>query len=352
VIATFDALGIEVYATCPPSTDVDADRYVERVVDVARWSERHGCRGILVYTDGRLVDPWLVSHVIVQHTARLAPLVAVQPLYMHPYTAAKMVASFAFLHRRRLDLNMVAGGFKNDLASLADPTDHDERYTRLTEYSAVIQRLLAGGPPLTFEGRFYRLDRVRLTPPLAPELMPGFFVSGSSPAGRAAARAIGAVAVQYPEPAGVEEPADCRRAEDPGGDDVDGRSGVRIGIVARRTEAEAWRVAWERFPADRQGQLTHELAMKVSDSSWHHKLSAHDAAAGRWWLHPFKNYKTFCPYLVGAYEAVADELARFVVAGRRTFILDIPPDEDELGHTARAFGDALTIAATAAEVRA
>jgi alkanesulfonate monooxygenase len=343
VSATFDALGLEVYATCPPSTDVDADGYVERVADVARWSERHGCRGILVYTDGRLIDPWLVSHVIVQHTARLVPLVAVQPLYMHPYTAAKLVASFAFLHRRRLALNMVAGGFKNDLASLADATEHDDRYARLTEYSMVVQRLLASGAPVTFEGRFYRLDRVRLTPPLAPELMPGFFVSGSSPAGRAAARAIGAVAVQYPEGAGIED----------GGDAAEGRSGVRIGIIARPSEDAAWRAAWERFPADRRGQLTHELAMKVSDSSWHRRLSGPDAEArGRFWLHPFKNYKTFCPYLVGAYETVADGLARFIVAGRRTFILDIPADEDELGHTARAFGHAVVVAAAAAEVRA
>jgi alkanesulfonate monooxygenase len=343
VIAAFDALGIDVFATCPPSTDGDAEGYVAQVIDTARWSERHGCRGILVYTDGRLVDPWLVSHVIVEHTTRLAPLVAVQPLYMHPYTAAKLVASFGFLHRRRVDLNMVAGGFKNDLAGLADATEHDDRYARLTEYSVVMQRLLAGGAPVTFEGRFYRLDRVRLTPPLAPELMPGFFVSGSSPAGRAAARAIGAIAVQYPEGAGIED----------GGDDAEVRAGIRIGIITRQSEEAAWRAAWERFPADRRGQLTHELAMKVSDSTWHRRLSGPDAEAhGRFWLHPFKNYKTFCPYLVGAYETVADELARFVVAGRRTFILDIPADEDELGHAARAFGQAAVIAAAATEVRA
>jgi len=44
------------------------------------------------------------------------PLVAVQPVYMHPYSVAKMVSTLAFLHQRRVFLNMVAGGFKNDLA--------------------------------------------------------------------------------------------------------------------------------------------------------------------------------------------------------------------------------------------
>jgi len=47
------------------------------------------------------------------------------------------------------------------------------------------------------------------------------------------------------------------------------------------------------------------------------------------WLGLFKNYKTFCPYLVGSYGRVAHELARYIAAGFRTFILDIPPDEEE-----------------------
>ena len=59
------------------------------VADVARWSEAAGCEGILVYTDNGIVDPWLVSQLILQSTERLAPLVAVQPAYMHPYWVAK-----------------------------------------------------------------------------------------------------------------------------------------------------------------------------------------------------------------------------------------------------------------------
>jgi len=39
---------------------------------------------------------------------------------------------------------------------------------------------------------------------------------------------------------------------------------------------------------------------------------------------PFENYKTFCPYLVGSYDRVADEIARYVGVGYRTIILDVP----------------------------
>src|SRR6185437_11390946 len=109
-----------IFSTCPQSGAVPREDYVERVADVARWSDRHNYKGILVYTDNSLVDAWLVSQIIVQHTAALCPLVAVQPVYMHPYTVAKIVSSFAYLYGRRMYLNMVAGGFKNDLSALND----------------------------------------------------------------------------------------------------------------------------------------------------------------------------------------------------------------------------------------
>src|SRR2546426_741037 len=94
-------LGVDVFSTAPQSADVPAARYFQNVVDVARWSEDAGCRGILVYTDNRLVDPWLVAQLIVENTRTLCPLVAVQPVYMHPYAVATMVASFAYIHGRR-----------------------------------------------------------------------------------------------------------------------------------------------------------------------------------------------------------------------------------------------------------
>src|SRR5438094_7351247 len=116
----------QVFSTCPSSA-ATPDNYLERVAQVARWSERAGCKGILVYTDNSLVDPWLVSQIITQQTESLCPLVAVQPAYMHLYAVAKMVTSFGYLHGRRLYLNMVAGGFKNDLTTLNDTTPHDQR---------------------------------------------------------------------------------------------------------------------------------------------------------------------------------------------------------------------------------
>jgi alkanesulfonate monooxygenase len=329
------ASSIRVFSTCPPSRAASPEAYLEQVEEIASWSEDAGCEGILVYTDNGQVDAWLVAQAIIGATRSLCPLVAVQPVYMHPYSVAKMVASLAFLHRRRVYLNMVAGGFANDLAALDDCTPHDRRYERLIEYTTIVQQLLQSDDPITFNGAHYRIRNLRLTPRVPDELLPGILVSGSSEAGMAAALRLGATAIEYPKPA-----AECAGATLPG---VASR-GIRIGIIARSADAEAWRVAHARFPPDRHGQLAHELAMKVSDSAWHRQLSElGETPAGThnpYWLVPFKNYKTFCPYLVGSYSRVADAIAGYVQAGYRTFVLDVPAGAEELRHIGAAFGAA------------
>ena len=322
---------LKVFSTAPQSSAVDRESYIQNVIDVARWSEEAGCEGILVYTDNSLVDPWLVSQIIIQHTTRLCPLVAIQPVYMHPYSVAKMVSSLGHFYWRRIYLNMVAGGFKNDLAALHDTTPHDKRYARLVEYTIIIKELLRRSAPVSCQGEFYVVDKLRMTPSLPPELFPGILVSGSSEAGLAAAQALGATAVKYPQPPDRE--TDCSR------ETLD--SGIRVGVISRPQEDEAWTVAHSRFPVDRKGQLTHQLAMKTSDSAWHKQLSqvanSVEERTSPYWLVPFENYKTFCPYLVGSYERVAAELARYIERGYQTIILDIPPTQEELEHIKMVF---------------
>jgi alkanesulfonate monooxygenase len=329
---------IKVFATSPQSLDSVPETYLRKVIEVAQWSESAGCTGTLVYTDNSIVDPWLVAQAILANTQTLVPLVAVQPLYLHPYAAAKMVTSLAYLYGRRVILNMVAGGFKNDLLSLGDQTPHDRRYDRLIEYVKIIQLLLGSDFSVTYDGDFYHLTNAVLRPNLAPGLQPEFFMSGSSEAGLAAATATGAVAIKYPEP-----PEQLAEAAPP----VQSDSGVRVGIIARRTTDEAWDVAEERFPFDRKGQIAHEMAMRVSDSSWHKRLSVlskENAVGGTYWLGPFEVSKSNCPYLVGTYSAVAQDLRRYIQLGYRTFILDIPPSAEELGHIRTVFEEAAAFA--------
>jgi alkanesulfonate monooxygenase len=199
------------------------------------------------------------------------------------------------------------------------------------EYITIIQKLLESSEPISFSGKYYQVSKLKLHPQISRELLPEIFISGSSEAGLAAARTIGARAIQYPKP--VEE-TDTDMATG------DLSTGVRVGIVCREQSADAWNVAEERFPEDRKGQLTRQLANKVSDSTWHAQLSAitnYNERKSPYWLIPFQNYKTMCPYLVGDYKEVAHELKRYVSLGHETFILDVPSDQDDLLHTRKAF---------------
>jgi alkanesulfonate monooxygenase len=324
---------LQIFSTCPAwSSGPDRRTHLDRVREAARWSEAAGCAGMLIYTDNTQPDPWVVAQAVVEESATLRPLVAVQPVYMHPYTVAKLVATFGHLFGRQVVLNMVAGGFTNDLKALSDAAGHDRRYDRLVEYTEIVKRLIASSAPLNFEGEFYQTFNLKLDPPLPADLAPMIFVSGSSDAGLAAARALGARAIKYPKPP-AEEP-------DTPADGLE--CGIRVGILARRTADDAWADAQARFPPDRKGELTHQLAMKVSDSKWHHQLSEHakNAAPAVYWLGPFERYQTMCPYLVGSYGRVAAEVARYIDRGYRTFILDIPADADDLVHTTRVFEEA------------
>src|SRR6266850_2359221 len=324
--------GLKIFSSCPLSALAEPETCIRELQEVARSSEDAGYEGILVFTDNGQLDPWLVSQVIIEATERLCPLVAIQPAYMHPYSVAKMITSFAHLYGRRLYLNMVAGGFKNDLLALNDLTPHDERYARLLEYTTVIQRLLQTADPVSFEGRHYKVSNLKLTPSLPAKLMPGVLVSGSSEAGMEAARQLKATAVEYPKP-----PAEYATAPPA---NIASR-GIRIGIIARSEDAQAWSVARARYPEDRKGQLTHQLAMKVSDASRHPQLSdlgkTEGGAENPYWMVPFQNYKAICPFLVGSYDRVAEEVARYVDIGYRTFILDVPASVEEMHHTGVVF---------------
>jgi alkanesulfonate monooxygenase len=324
---------IRLFSTCPPSSQYQDGRdYLRKVKEIAEWCDDASIEGILVYTDNSLADPWQVSQVILTSTSSLAPLVALQPVYMHPYTAAKMVTTFSYLYNRRVYLNMVAGGFRNDLIALDDCTEHDDRYDRIVEYVSIMKCLFGEPGPLSFTGAYFTVKNLTIKPRIAPELIPEVFLSGTSPAGIAAARKIGATSISYP--GNPSEEAIDRGVP----------AGIRIGIIARGESREAWEIAHERYPVDRKGELLHTMARRTSDSSWYEQLSQLDERPAEhsspYWLVPFKNYKTFCPYLVGSYDEVSREVSKYIRQGFQTFILDVPPSREELDHTAIAFDGA------------
>jgi alkanesulfonate monooxygenase len=146
-----------------------------------------------------------------------------------------------------------------------------------------------------------------------------------------AARATGALAVRYPQPAAQETVLSADESE----------GAIRIGIIARPTAEEAWAVALERFPDDRKGEIMQMVASSKTDSQWRRNLAELSAGADPnsrdpYWLQPFRTHASFCPYLVGSYQRVARELAQYITKRIYTYILDAPRSADELPHVMTA----------------
>jgi len=327
--------GIEVYTSSPSETVPSPDSYVARLRQAAQWSDWHGCRGMLIYTDNRSTDPWVLAQDVIAHTETLSPLIAVQPVYMHPYAAAQKLAALARVYKRSIDLNFVAGGFQYDLAALDDRLEHDARYERLAEYGSVLTKLLRG-ERVVAKGQYYNIFGLKLDWNVSNDLYPMLTVSGSSPAGLKCAQALGAVAVMYPKPL---EPNQMSSSSPvfPEAQSAGLHTGIRIGILARQSSEDAWIEAKARFPESLQGEAMRKSAVQATDSSWLRQLSTladHEKKVDRsvYWLGPFGSLKSFCPYLVGSYDEVASYLTAYLRGGVRLIILDAPREEQDLQH--------------------
>ena len=327
-----DFRDLDVYTSTPSD--------VQLLRDVTKWSDEYGCRGMLVYTDNRSPDPWVLAQYIINQTKALAPLIAVQPIYMHPYAAAQKISAIARLYSRAVDLNFVAGGFPFDMAALDDRLEHDARYERLSEYGSILLKLLRG-QRVTLHGRYYKVAGLHLNDPLEESLLPRVTVAGSSPAGRKCAASLSAVPVMYPEPVvnsgGQERLPESVKV---------GPAGIRIGILARDTSDAAWKAAEAWLPGEARNSFVHESILVATDSYWLRQLTqlSTDYVKLRrdvYWLGPFNRGESFCPYLVGSYEDVAMYMSRYILAGVKVIILDCPRADHDLFHAYTALDRAV-----------
>ncbi len=313
---------------------LDPDTYWNNIHNVIQWSERYGSTGLLLFEgNDTFISPWVAAQAAVVETERIQPLVAINPVYMHPFSVAKLVSSFAFLYNRKVYLNMITGTALNYLEAMRDEVSHDDRYERLREYTIIIRNLLKDPKPVTFNGRFYQVKDLVLPGQVPDHLMPEILVSGQSDAALKICRELDGIGLQMLQPdfdAGLN----------------DARS-IHFGIVTRETGEEAWNAAHELFPVNEEDQEILEFSMQNTDSVWKRRMKlaseAPDRSESGYWLGPFRNFKADCPYLVGDYNLISSVIARLVQGGIDVFVLDITAREEEFAHVQKAFAAARDI---------
>lgn len=117
-----------------------------------------------VHLDPRRVslEPLLTLAAIAAatQTIRLATGAIVAPLYS-AQALGKAIATLDQLSRGRVDLGVVAGWQRSEFDAVGVP--YDERFARLEEIIRYC-RVMWGGSPFSFEGRFTRVDAVYSNP--------------------------------------------------------------------------------------------------------------------------------------------------------------------------------------------
>jgi alkanesulfonate monooxygenase len=175
------------------------------------------------------------------------------------------------------------------------------------------------------------VNELQLVPRMPADKVPVFTISGSSPAGLAAAKKLGARAIQY-----------LRPSHDYAGLTFDPalEYGARLGVIVADTRDRAWEIARERYPTnDAEMREIRQYATSISDSVWVKELDKEVRVppGHPYWLGPYHYYRTNCPFLVGDENDVSGEIANYLRMGLRTFLLELPANADESRRITRVF---------------
>ncbi len=209
---------------------------------IAVAADELGYDGILIPTGSGCLDPWVTAATLAPVTRRLKLLVALRTALTRPTAAARMAATLDQASKGRLLLNVVAGGDAAELAGDGIFLDHDERYEEASEFLHIWKALLQG-ETVNFSGKYHKVENAKNFFDPVQKPYPGLYFGGSSDAAHELAGEHVDAYLSWGEPpaAVAEKIADVRARAARHGRSV--RFGVRLHVIVRETEAEAWAAA-------------------------------------------------------------------------------------------------------------
>ncbi|ARP94486.1 FMNH2-dependent alkanesulfonate monooxygenase [Bordetella genomosp. 13] len=213
---------------------------------IAVAADTLGYDGVLLPTGRSCEDAWVVASSLIDATRRLKFLVAVRPGVTSPQMAARMAATFDRLSGGRLLINVVTGGDPGELEGDGVFVDHDQRYAITSDYLRIWRGALeashhGGDYSLAGEQLIARGAKV-LYPPVQRPYPPLYFGGSSEAAHQLAAEQLDVYLTWGEPPDAVRAKiADVRERAARLGRTL--RFGIRLHVIVRETEAQAWAAA-------------------------------------------------------------------------------------------------------------
>lgn len=311
--------------------------------EVARAAEAQNFHAVLTPTGTWCEDAWITAAALAHETERLKFLVAFRPGLISPTLVAHQAATFQRVTKGRLLLNVVTGGDRFEQARFGDHLDHDHRYDRTGEFLAVVRGVTSAPAhePFSFQGRHYDIREARIDP--APYDLPPIFFGGASAAAKDVAVHQADVYLVWGRSPEVEATTIAELGARAAAKGRSLRFGVRLHVISRDTEAEAWAVADKLLAAlspDRVRAARDLLARSESIAqSQMSELHAHregvPASARDLEIYPglWSGYGLVRggagTALVGSHSQVADLIETYHAVGFDHFILSGQPHLEE-----------------------
>ena len=215
---------------------------------IAIAADSLGYEGVLLPTGRSCEDSWVLAASLIDATRRLKFLIALRPGLVQPAQSARMAATFDRLSGGRLLVNLVTGGDRDELEGDGLFLPHEQRYEQSTEFLTIWREVLARshtGESFDFDGKHLRVKGSKvLYPPLSKPYPPIFFGGSSEEAHELAAQQLDTYLTWGEPPAAVAAKVlDIRQRAAKYGRTLE--FGIRLHVIVRETEDEAWRAAGE-----------------------------------------------------------------------------------------------------------
>ncbi len=294
---------------------------LDYMVAITNAAESAGFQGLLVHTGYTVYhETWLATAAVLARTAQAQLIVAVRPNQYHPAQAAKMAATLQNLFPGRLALNVVAGSSDED-SCIGNFDDRETRYRRAAEWLEVVKSIWYSPEPVNYEGQIYRVADSWLNPELSAPVP--IFLSGSTAAAHQLAIAHADTYLLWGAPVAdvAQEIAQMRALA---GANHPLRFGLRIHVIVRPSEAEAWEAADQlisRVDPELRALLTtqqHESPSRAAQQ----QLTRNELIVGpNLWAGVGLGRKGVTTALVGNPEQIVERLLEYQRIGISTFIL-------------------------------
>jgi alkanesulfonate monooxygenase len=215
---------------------------------IAIAADSLGYEGVLLPTGTSCEDSWVLAASLIDATRRLKFLVALRPGLVQPVQSARMAATFDRMSGGRLLVNLVTGGDPAELEGDGLFLPHAERYQLSRDFLNIWRETLSRShsqEPFDYAGKHLAVKGAKvLYPPLQKPYPPIFFGGSSEEAHELAAEQLDTYLTWGEPPAAVAgKVADIRERAARHGRTL--KFGIRLHVIVRETEDEAWRAAAE-----------------------------------------------------------------------------------------------------------